>query len=169
MANSCVTLKDSLDLIDKKLVLINRYYEITKKQNHLLEKNNYNQENSEEEDDFSEIQDIIDEKDKIIIKVNGLDTDFVESFESFKKTLGKDGLDSIASDDNFISLQNKIKAIFESLDLIKNIELKNNEKMQKIYDDVKKSIKNFNDNNKNQMPKKIVTDLDKGFYVDQKQ
>lgn len=163
-----VTLEDALRLIEDKFSQIEEYFKISQKQNSLLENGKYNEREIENQDDFSEIESLIEEKDTIIKKVNSLDDEFVETFERYKKTLKDDNLDSIADNETFKKLQDYIRLIFEKLEEIKKIEIDNQDKLNEVFDGVKKDIKNFNESTKNQIPERPVTDLDKGFYVDEK-
>lgn len=154
-------LKKSNELIEDKLNKISKIFEISQKQSKLLE--------DEKMDFVDELNSYLEDKSELIYSINEIDTEFVEIFEKLKKALSENNLDSIAEEKSFKKLQSNISEIFKKLKDIQKIDKINNENMDSKYSYIKDEITKINSMTSNNKYKdKKVSDLDKGFYVDQK-
>lgn len=154
-------LKKSNELIEDKLNKISKIFEISQKQSKLLE--------DEKMDFVDELNSYLEDKSELIYSINEIDTEFVEIFEKLKKSLPENNLDSIAEEKSFKKLQSNISEIFKKLKDIQKIDKINNENMDSKYSYIKDEITKINSMTSNNKYKdKKVSDLDKGFYVDQK-
>lgn len=104
-----------LELSQRKKNLLEMLLELTKKQQHLVEA---------DAEDLEEINSLIEEKQKIIFEIDGLDLLFLENYNQLTRTLGFSSLDSVVAEpvEGFKVLKQKIQEVMHLMEEIKKLD-----------------------------------------------
>lgn len=157
-------LEQVIEILNAKYNLLLEFEEINDKQKQLLTSS---KEDIENFDDDS-LLDYSSKKNDIINNINQLDEKFVEDFEQIKKEAGG-GLDELIKNPEFATLQKKIKDIFYLVSKISDKSNENIKSMEDTFDYIKNELKDINDKKSpNKYVDRPVTDLEKGYFMDEK-
>lgn len=121
-------------LSDAKLVLMNNLLNITNEQCNILET-----------EETEVLDQLIQQKQMIIDKIDLLDKEFVEKYGLLKKELGVEDLEEVAGDtiSGFRELKEKIHKIVDVVEQIRPLDQQNTEKIKKSIAKVKSNLKNI--------------------------
>lgn len=123
-----------VSLLEEKEKLVDRFLTLTTlQQEYILN------------DNFDELSKIVDEKGDLIERINRIDSEFLEEFESIKKQKGIKSFDEITDIDKEtgILLKSLTSSILQKLQVIKDIDEKNNILIRAKFDEIKKTIKSM--------------------------
>lgn len=103
-----------------------------------------NQQKAIEEEDLDLIGTILEDKEKLIIKIDKIDIQFIELYNSIKEKEGISSFDEIdvKKYDNIKNLKNIVSEINNILRKISNIDKENTKKMKLSITNIKLDIKN---------------------------
>lgn len=131
---------DNLISISKeKKQLLEEIHDFTKKQREGIKK-----------EDMGKLNDILDEKDHIIKKINELDISFLTTFSQIKKEEGIENIDQIDVDKypNLKKLKEIVKEISSSLIAISLLDEENNKNIKAKLEETKKELRRVKDGKK---------------------
>lgn len=123
-----------VSLLEEKEKLLDRFLTLTSlQQEYILN------------DNFDEISKVVDEKGDLIERINRIDSEFLEEFESIKRQKGIKSFDEITDIDKEtgILLKNLTSSILQKLQVIKDIDEKNNILIRAKFDEIKKTLKSM--------------------------
>lgn len=121
-----------IDLAKEKYELINKMQGLTEKQKVEIEKEN-----------MEELNRILDDKDKLIRKINRVDVDFLNIFSQIKKSEGIKDIDELDKEkySNLKELKEIVTRISSTLMAIFLLDKKNQEKMKESIETTKQELK----------------------------
>jgi len=123
-----------VSLLEEKERLVDRFLALTSlQQEYILN------------DNFDELSKIVDEKADLIERINKIDDQFMDEFENIKVKKGIKSFDEITDIDKEtgILLKNLTSAILQKLQVIKDIDEKNNILIRAKFDEIKRALKSM--------------------------
>uniref|UniRef100_A0A7C5V3T4 Flagellar protein FlgN n=1 Tax=Caldicellulosiruptor owensensis TaxID=55205 RepID=A0A7C5V3T4_9FIRM len=123
-----------VSLLEEKERLVDRFLALTSlQQEYILN------------DNFDELSKIVDEKADLIERINKIDDQFMDEFENIKVKKGIKSFDEITDIDKETSilLKNLTSAILQKLQVIKDIDEKNNILIRAKFDEIKRALKSM--------------------------
>ncbi|WPX07790.1 flagellar protein FlgN [Anaerocellum danielii] len=123
-----------INLLEEKEKLIDQFLQLTNiQQEYILN------------DNFDELGEIVDKKARLIERINSIDDEFIKEFEGIKKAKNIKSFDEITDIDKEtgILLKNLTSSILQKLQVIKDIDEKNNVLIRAKFDELKKTIKSM--------------------------
>jgi len=96
-------------------------------------------------DNFDELSKIVDEKADLIERINKIDDQFMDEFENIKVKKGIKSFDEITDIDKEtgILLKSLTSSILQKLQVIKDIDEKNNILIRAKFDEIKRALKSM--------------------------
>lgn len=110
-----VLIIELLELSERKKVLLQILLELTKAQQQIVEA---------DAEDLYEINSVIEDKQKVIVEIDGIDLLFLEKYNQLKQALGFSSLDSVVSEPvtGFKELKQKIQEVMQLMEEIKKLD-----------------------------------------------
>lgn len=122
---------------ETKEELLSKFFELTKTQNDLIKS-----------EDFDQFDDILEEKERLIGEIDGLDVEFIELYEGFKKEANVESIEDIDASE-YPNLKDLKKTISNLSNLLREVDLldkSNMALMKKSFSEVKLDLKNAKTN-----------------------
>ncbi|ADL42238.1 hypothetical protein COB47_0933 [Caldicellulosiruptor obsidiansis OB47] len=123
-----------VSLLEEKEKLVDRFLTLTSlQQEYILN------------DNFDELSKIVDEKADLIERINKIDDQFMDEFENIKVKKGIKSFDEITDIDKEtgILLKSLTSSILQKLQVIKDIDEKNNILIRAKFDEIKRALKSM--------------------------
>jgi hypothetical protein len=124
-----------------------------------------------DQSDETKLLGFIDEKQKLIDKINTIDNSFIKKLEQLKLELGIKSLEEINANANpeYKAIKIETEGIYKILQEIMELEKENNSRIKKEYDDVKEKIKEINSSKKmTSAYEKMGKSYHGGAFIDKK-
>jgi hypothetical protein len=152
-------ISDLNQIIEKKLELFHEMYKITIAQQKDIEEN-----------EADNIEVLVEQKQKVIDKIDKLDESFLAGFTKLKNEFEFESIDLIDTSKypEMINIKNHIKSIMGVAHKIMELENSNKEKLDCIFQNIKKELKQVNTGKRSLKayePKPVYND---GIYIDRK-
>ncbi|WAM33038.1 flagellar protein FlgN [Caldicellulosiruptor morganii] len=123
-----------INLLEEKEKLVDQFLQLTNlQQEYILN------------DNFDELGEVVDKKAKLIERINSIDDEFIKEFEGIKKAKNIKSFDEITDIDKEtgVLLKSLTSSILQKLQVIKDIDEKNNVLIRSKFDELKKTIKSM--------------------------